>query len=119
MAYETSVAGTGEQGYILSGVTAGTYTVRVIKLNHVTREYTIVVSNSAVTQNCEIWLLGDVNGDGKVNTKDWNSIKRHVNETELLTGYALSRADVSGDGQVTTKDWNRVKRHVNETELLW
>jgi len=118
-AYETTAAGTGDKPYSISGVAAGTYTVRVMKTNHVTREYTVTVSDTNVTQNAEIWLLGDINGDGKVNTKDWNGIKRHVNETELLSGYALSCADVSGDGKVTTKDWNRVKRHVNETELLW
>ena len=64
-------------------------------------------------------LKGDVTGDGKVNTKDWNRIYDHVEETSLLTDYALACGDVNGDGKVNTKDWNRIYDHVEETNPLW
>ena len=67
----------------------------------------------------KICLLGDVTGDGKVNTKDWNRIYDHVEETSLLTDYALACGDVNGDGKVNTKDWNRIYDHVEETNPLW
>lgn len=97
----------------------GNYILRVSKKNHVTREYEISVNNSSVTQDIQIALIGDINGDGKVNIKDWNRLYSHVNETNLLTGYELLCADVNKDGKVNTKDWNRVYDHINETNPLW
>ena len=52
--------------YTISGVTPGTYTMKVSKKNHVTREYSVTVTSGTKTQNAEIHLLGDVNGDGKI-----------------------------------------------------
>ena len=37
--------------YKFSNVAAGTYTLKVMKENHVTREYTVVVGNSSVIQD--------------------------------------------------------------------
>ena len=105
--------------YSFSDVPSGTYTMKVIKSKHVTREYTITVGAEAVTQDVKIHLLGDINGDGKVNMKDWGAVYAHVNETKLLTGYELKCAEVTGDGKVTMKDWNRIYAHVNETNPLW
>ena len=56
--------------YDIPSVAAGTYTVQVSKKNHVTREYTVTVGGNVKTLNVEIWLLGDVNGDGCVNAMD-------------------------------------------------
>ena len=91
----------------------------VMKQNHVRREYTVIVGTVPVVQDVKIHLLGDINGDGKVNMKDWGAVYAHVNETKLLTGYELKCAEVTGDGKVTMKDWNRIYAHVNETNPLW
>ena len=64
-------------------------------------------------------LKGDLDGDGKVNMKDWNRVYAHINKTELLTEYALQCGDVNGDGTVNMKDWKRIYDHINKTELLW
>ena len=117
-AYEAIVKGDAA-GYSIAGVLPGTYTMKVMKQNHVTREYTVTVGSSNVVQDVKICLLGDVTGDGKVNTKDWNRIYDHVEETSLLTDYALACGDVNGDGKVNTKDWNRIYDHVEETNPLW
>jgi len=75
-AYETTVSSGTKEGnqytasYSISGVASGTYTMRVMKKNHVTREYTITVGGEAVTQNVKIHLKGDINGDGKVTIGD-------------------------------------------------
>ena len=124
-AYETIVSGGTQSGnkftasYSFSDVPSGTYTMKVIKQNHVTREYTVTVGSSNVTQDVKICLLGDVTGDGKVNTKDWARLKAHVNETSNLTGYELACGDVNGDSKVNIKDWARLKAHVNESNPLW
>lgn len=105
--------------YDIPEVAPGTYTMKVMKQNHVTREYTVTVGSSNVVQDVKIHLFGDINGDGKVNMKDWGAVYAHVNETKLLTGYELKCAEVTGDGKVTMKDWNRIYAHVNETNPLW
>jgi hypothetical protein len=46
-AYETIVKG-NTVDYYFADVAAGTYTLRVSKANHVTREYTVVVGNGSV-----------------------------------------------------------------------
>ena len=93
--------------------------MNVMKKNHVTREYTVTVGTDPVKQDVVIQLLGDINGDGKVNMKDWNNVYAHVNKTTELKDYALKCAEVSGDKKINMKDWNRIYAHVNKTKLLW
>ena len=118
VAYEAVVKGNSAT-YSIAGVAPGTYTMKVMKQNHVAREYTVTVGSSNVVQDVKICLLGDVTGDGKVNTKDWARLKAHVNETSNLTGYELACGDVNGDSKVNIKDWARLKAHVNESNPLW
>ncbi len=118
-AYNTTVKG-NSASYTISGVASGTYTMKVSKKNHVTREYSVTVSTGTKTQNAEIRLLGDVNGDGRVNTMDYTRLLKHVNETQLLTdAYALKCSDVNKDNRVNTMDYTRLLKHVNETQPLW
>ena len=90
--------------YTIQNVPAGNYIMKFIKNNHVTREYEIVVDNLNITQDAKICLLGDINTDGKVNNKDWNSLYNHINETNKLADYSLLCADVNNDGKVNNKD---------------
>ena len=62
--------------YSFEGVEAGTYTMKVSKANHVTREYTVTVDNSPIPLDAKIHLKGDINGDGIVNTSDNTLTKR-------------------------------------------
>ena len=117
-AYEAVVKG-NTASYSIAGVESGTYTMKVMKQNHVTREYTITVSAENVTQDVKICLLGDVTGDGKVNLKDWNRIYQHYDNSNVLTDYALACGDVTGDGKVNLKDWNRVYQHYDNSKPLW
>ena len=106
--------------YDIPEVAPGTYTVQVSKKNHVTRAYTVTVGGDTKTQNAEIWLLGDVNGDGIVNIKDCSRLFKHVNKTQLLTdAYALKCANTNGDSAVNIKDCSRLLKHVNKTQPLW
>ena len=106
--------------YDIPSITAGTYTVQVSKKNHATREYTVTVGGDVKTLNAEIWLLGDVNGDGVVNIKDCSRLFKHVNKTQLLTDtYALKCANTNGDSAVNIKDCSRLLKHVNKTQPLW
>lgn len=118
-AYQTTVTG-NSAAYTIENVESGSYTMKVKKNNHVTREYAVVVASENVTQDAKICLLGDVTGDGKVNSRDLNKIYAHISETKLLTDYELACGDVQGNnGIVNTRDYNRLFAHVNETNLLW
>lgn len=127
-AYETIVpSGTkvGNQytaSYSISGIASGTYTMRVMKNKHVTREYTVTVSGNAKTQNAEIWLLGDVNGDGFINMTDASQIERKFNgkTSAFDTGdaeikaYRLKVANVYfSDDNINTTDAAQIKRYYN------
>ena len=116
--YEAVVKG-NTASYSIADVPAGTYTMKVMKKNHVTREYTVTVGSADVTQDVKICLLGDVTGDGSVDMKDWGRMRSHINETNMLTDYALACADVTKDGNVDMKDWGRMRSHINETNPLW
>ena len=128
VAYETTVTGGTQSGnkytaaYSFSQVPAGTYTMKVKKTKHATREYTISVGSSAVMQDVEIWLYGDVNGDGMVNMTDATQIKRKYNGKTSIFGssdaeteaYRLLVANVySSDGVVNSTDATQIKRFYN------
>ena len=118
-AYETIVKG-NTASYSIAGVAPGTYTMKVMKQNHVTREYTVTVGAENVTQNVKIHLLGDIDGNGTVTTMDFMRANSHARGVTLLTDYALKCADVVGtDGKVTTMDAMRINAHARGTAKLW
>ncbi|MBR3381673.1 MAG: redoxin family protein [Clostridia bacterium] len=49
-------------------------------------------------------LIGDVNGNGSIDSQDALSVLRHVLGTALLEGAALSAADMNGDGHIAADD---------------
>ena len=115
--YEVFVQG-NSAGYTFDAVAPGTYTMKVMKQNHVTREYTVTVGSSNVVQDVEIWLLGDVNGDGTINVKDKKLIFNHLNDPSgALTGYALDVGDVNRDGTINVKDKKLIFNHLKGISL--
>ena len=91
-----------------------------IEYAYESNEPTKITSNNELTIKINGNILkGDINGDRKVNGKDWNRLYEHINETKLLTEEEFKRADVNGDGKVNGKDWNRLYEHINETNPLF
>ncbi len=115
---QTTVA-ESQGSYSLANVSAGTYTLQVLKEDHATREYTVTVGTEAVTLNVEIWLKGDVNGDGDVTVKDKKVIFNHMEGTSILTDYAFSVGDVDGNGDIVAKDKKMIYNHIEGNALLW
>lgn len=76
------------------------------------------IYNSSIIKIYEI-LIGDINGDGKLNIKDWNKVYNHINETYTLTDKEFKRGDINKDGKVNIKDWNRMYDHITEVNPLW
>ena len=105
--------------YSFDGVSAGTYILKISKLNHVTREYEVVIGEENVVQDVKIHLIGDVNGDGRVNTGDVSKIYAHAKKSTLLEGYEFLCADINGDGRVNTGDTSKAYAHAKKTSPLW
>lgn len=55
-------------------------------------------------------LPGDVNGDGKVNAKDYALAKRVVLKTWVPNSAELKRCDINGDGRIDARDYALIKR---------
>ena len=107
-AYNTTVKG-NSASYTISGITPGTYTMKVSKKNHVTREYSVTVSAGTQTQNAQIHLRGDVNGDGAVNKTDALHLLKH---TILPSAYTINQSgDMNGDGAVNKADALHLLKH--------
>ena len=91
-----------------------------IEYAYESNEPTQIIMNNDLTIKINGNIIkGDINGDGKVNGKDWNRLYEHINETKLLTKEEGERADVNNDGKVNGKDWNRLYEHINETNPLF
>ena len=117
-AYEVIVKGDAT-GYSIAGVLPGTYTMKVMKNNHVTREYTVIVGTNTVVQDVKIHLKGDINGDGKVTFTDVNKANLLYKNKSILSGYEFMCADVNGDGKITFADVNKMNLHYKNKSLLW
>lgn len=61
---------------------------------------------------------GDINGDDKINIKDWNRLYKYINGTMEFTEEQLACADINNDGKVNIKDWNRLYKYLNGTSKL-
>ena len=61
-------------------------------------------------------LLGDVNGDGKVNVKDATLIQKAAAKITKLTDDENMRADVNGDSKVNVKDATAIQKFAAKIE---
>ena len=115
----TATASGKTGSYRFANVTPGTYTLRVSKLNHVTREYTVTVGTTALTQDVKIHLIGDIDGNGKVNTGDVAKLNAHLRGTNVLTDeYQLMCANVNG-GSLNMGDTAALYGHIKGTRTLY
>lgn len=116
---QTSVVSGSNVAYTIENIVPGSYTLRIQKADHATREYEIVVGQENMDLDVKIFPMGDVTGDGAVNVKDFQRLLRHVNKTALLSGYGLACGDVTSDDSCNIKDLQRLLRHVNKTDTLF
>ena len=94
------------QNYSFATVPAGTYTLKVEKKGHAPFTKEITVGDSNVTENVTVYLIGDVDGNGKVEQKDSMILSRYFAgwsgyETKIVSSAA---ADVDQDGELKLKD---------------
>ena len=102
-AYEVIVKG-NTVDYSFTNVELGTYTLKVSKANHVTREYTVVVGDTFILQDVKIHLLGDINGDGKVNLSDVFIMKSIIAGSVEPTEIQSLVGNLNADGKINLAD---------------
>ena len=124
--YVFEVEGTGVVEYEFNDVNPGAYTVKVSKISHATRTYNNVTvdengikGDNLTDGNFVIQLIGDVNGDGNVNTVDVARINAHAKHVSTIVGYNMVCADVTGDGRVNTVDVAKVNAHAKNVSSIW
>ena len=96
--------------YDIPEVAPGTYTMKVMKQNHVTREYTVTVGAENVTQDVTLYLIGDVNMDGETDTKDLIRLMKYLAGAPV----SVSHPDMNGDENVDTRDMIRLMKLLAE-----
>ncbi len=112
-----SAAETG--AYQFEQLEAGEYTLVFSKADHVDREYSIMVAEENVVQDATIYLLGDVDGNGKINARDKKTIYNHIAGESELTDYDFRVGDVNGDGKINARDKKMIYNHIAGESLLW
>lgn len=119
----TKLCGKHSGSYTFTNLGFGTYTLRISKKNHVTREYTLTCQGSFTdrqTVDLQICPIGDISGDGKITTKDYSMANAHAMKTSMLSGYPLACGDVmKNDGKITTADVSRINAAAMKTQPLW
>ena len=102
-AYTITVTGASGE-YTLPGIEPGTYTLRVCADGAGIRTYSVTLAAGSTRQDLELNLIGDVNGDGKLNIGDVAQLYSYVKGSSQLEGYAADCADLTGDGQIDIGD---------------
>lgn len=70
--------------------------------------------------NVKINLIGDVSGDGKLNSVDKKLVYNHINAVKGITDeYLMDVADVNNDGKINSVDKKLIYNHINGVKSLW
>lgn len=72
--------------------------------------------NTKPTDPAKTILLGDSDGDQKVNVKDATAIQKHVADLIKLTDDGAKAADVDGSGGINVKDATAIQKWVADIE---
>ena len=111
---------TKEDRYCFSGVGIVSCTLTASKENHVTRAYDLYLQDGENYLSVQLHLLGDINGDGRVNVGDSAIAYAHSKKTALIRDlYRLACSDVNSDGITNVGDVARIYAHAKKTTPLW
>lgn len=105
--------------YSFEALQPGDYTLTVTAANYTTRTYTVTITDQPMTLDIAIQLIGDVDGNGKVNIGDVAKLNAHIKGTALLTDpYTLECANVNG-GKLNMGDTAGLYAHIRGTKKLY
>ncbi|MPN40084.1 hypothetical protein SDC9_187619 [bioreactor metagenome] len=71
-----------------------------------TVEYRI---SGALKDSLKILVLGDINGDGRINVGDYTLLRLNIMEIKDLSGLYAAAGDVNRDGELNVSDYTLIK----------
>ncbi len=72
---------------------------------------TILSTSTKVNDKYTIVVLGDINGDGKIDTADLLNIQKHLLSISKITNsIKIKSADINGDGKIDTADLLKIQK---------
>ena len=75
--------------------------------------------NEKILKQYEIVIFGDVDGDGKITSKDLLVLQRHILELEKLKPIFMRAANIRKNGQLPSSlDLLLIQRHILELQLI-
>lgn len=63
-------------------------------------------------------LLGDVDGNGKINSMDYILVRKYILNISTLSNEQQKRADISGDGTVNSMDYILIKKAILDSSKI-
>ena len=73
---------------------------------------TKITKNDTLYREFTNIVMGDINGDGKVDNLDLSKTKEHLMKTDLLEGAYLVSSDINYDNKTNSADLLRLKLHL-------
>lgn len=73
----------------------------------------VLSANMLSYVHAALQLVGDVNGDGRVNNRDLGHLQQHLNDWDVV---AQVGADVNGDDKVNNQDLSLLQQNLNGVE---
>lgn len=105
--------------YGFSEVVKGSYTMRVSKKNHVTRDYSVTVSGET-KRSVKICPIGDVNLNGTVQANDaMLAYRAAIDQYTFTDDYAEKCADANNNGYVQANDAMMIYRQATNEHSLF
>lgn len=74
------------------------------------------INNGVMTH--KISVVGDVNGDGKINSADLLRVRQHLLNINLLKNEYFESSDINRDSKVNSADLLRIRQHLLGTNII-
>ena len=103
------------ESYSFEGIAFGTYTLIIEKEGYAKAEYLVKLDQAENYYSFNIYMVGDINADGKFSATDYLMLKRIIFGTLKVEDIkeqasAMSRCDVIADGNFKAADYFKLKR---------
>ena len=109
-AYITTATG-NTAPYMLSGITPGTYIMKVSKRDHINAEYELTIEGESIQKDVTLRSIGDIDSSGSVTASDALAALQCTVRRLTLSGDDFTAADTNADGRISTVDALRILQY--------